>query len=76
MPENGFLPEPTDDLKADLTSIVVKDTKIDMDTGAAFRGVAWVLNVLTMQAQGFEDVDITNKEIRKHDVKKIYSIQM
>ena len=52
------------------------DTKIDMDTGAAFRGVAWVLNVLTMEAQGFEDVDITNKEIRKHDVKKIYSIQM
>lgn len=55
---------------------LANDTKIDMDTGAAFRGVAWVLNVLTMKVQGFEDVDITNKEIRKHDVKKIYSIQM
>ena len=55
---------------------LAKDTKIDMDTGAAFRGVAWVLNVLTMKAQGFEDTDIINKEIRKHDVKKIYSIQM
>ena len=52
------------------------DTKIDMDTGAVFRGVAWVLNVLTMKAQGFEDTDITNEEIRKHDVKKIYSIQL
>ena len=55
---------------------LANDTKIDMDTGAAFRGVAWVLNVLTMEAQGFEDIDIINKEIRKHDVKKIYSIQM
>lgn len=55
---------------------LARDTKIDMDTGAVFRGVAWVLNVLTMKAQGFEDTDITNEEIRKHDVKKIYSIQL
>ena len=52
------------------------DTKIDMDTGAVFRGVAWVLNTLTMKAQGFEDVDITNEKIHKHEVKKIYSIQL
>lgn len=52
------------------------DTKIDMDTGAVFRGVAWVLNTLTMKAQGFEDIDITNKKIHKHEVKKIYSIQL
>ena len=52
------------------------DTKIDMDTGAVFRGVAWVLNILTMEAQGFEDIDITNKKIHQHEVKKIYSIQM
>ena len=31
--------------------------KIDMDTGAAFLGRAYVLNVLTMKAQGFEIKD-------------------
>lgn len=55
---------------------LAKGTKINMDTGAAFRGVAWVLNVLTMKAQGFEDIDITNKEVRKHDIKKIDCIQV
>ena len=50
--------------------------KIDMDTGAAFLGFAYVLNVLTMKAQGFEDWDIKNKEIRKHHVEKIKVIQL
>lgn len=45
--------------------------KLDMDTGAAFTGLAYVLNVLTMQAQGFRDNDIKNEEIRKHDIEKI-----
>ena len=45
--------------------------KIDMDTGACFTGVAHVLNVLTMQAYGFEDIDVNTIEIRKHDIKKI-----
>lgn len=45
--------------------------KIDMDTGACFTGVAHVLNVLTMQAYGFEDTDVNSDEIRKHDIKKI-----
>lgn len=51
-------------------------TKIDMDTGACFTGNAYVLNVLTMKAQGFEDTDINSNEIRKHDIKKIDCIQM
>jgi len=50
--------------------------KINMDTGAVFTGIAYVLNVLTMQAQGFEDTDYTENEIRKHDVKKIDCVQM
>ena len=49
--------------------------KLDMDTGAAFLGRAYVLNVLTMKAQGFEDKDFDNKEIRVHDVEKIEVIQ-
>ena len=49
--------------------------KIDMDTGAVFFGNAYVLNVLTMQARGFKDVDFKNDEIRKHDVEKIEVIQ-
>lgn len=55
---------------------IAKGTKIDMDTGAAFWGIAWVLNVLTMQAQGFEDIDIINHEISKHHIEKIYSVQV
>lgn len=50
--------------------------KIDMDTGACFLGDAWVLNCLTMRAQGFRDTDIKNEEIRKHDVEKIDVIQL
>lgn len=49
--------------------------KLDMDTGAVFTGKAYVLNVLTMKAQGFEDTEYTNKEINKHDIKKIEMIQ-
>ena len=50
--------------------------KICMDTAAAYFGNAYVLNVLTMQAQGFEDIDVITKEIRKHSVKKIGCIQV
>ena len=42
-------------------------TKIDMDTGAAFTGIAYVLNVLTMKAQGFE--------LKDNQVEKIEVIQ-
>ena len=49
--------------------------KLDMDTGAVFTGRAFVLNVLTMQAQGFEDKDFKNGEIRNHNVEKIEVIQ-
>ena len=49
--------------------------KLDMDTGAVFTGRAYVLNILTMKAQGFEDKDFDNKEIRVHDVEKIEVIQ-
>lgn len=51
-------------------------TKIDMDTGACFTGNAYVLNVLTMKAQGFEDTNIANDEIQKHNIKKIDCVQM
>ena len=50
--------------------------KIDMDTGAAFAGTAYVLNVRTMKAQGFEDLDVTAKMKELHDVKKIDCVQM
>ena len=50
--------------------------KIDMDTGAAFIGNVYVLNTLTMQAQGFEDLNVTAKEKVHHEVKKIDCIQM
>ena len=49
--------------------------KLDMDTGAVFTGRAFVLNVLKMKAYGFEDTDLNNKEIRKHNVEKIDCIQ-
>lgn len=49
--------------------------KLDMDTGAVFTGRAFVLNVLTMKAQGFEDKDFKNNEIHKHDIEKIEVIQ-
>ena len=50
--------------------------KIDMDTGAVFTGAAYVLNVLTMKAQGFEDIDVSAEEKVHHDVKKIDCVQM
>ena len=50
--------------------------KIDMDTGACFTGTAYVLNALTMKAQGFEDIDVSVKEKVHHDVKKIDLVQM
>ena len=40
-------------------------TKLDMDTGAVFTGKAYVLNVLTMRAQGFE---IKNDEVEEIEV--------
>ena len=43
-----------------------------MDTAAAFSGKAYVLNCLTMKAQGFKIVDIEEKK----NVKKIECIQM
>lgn len=49
--------------------------KLDMDTGAAFTGIVYVLNVLTMRAQGFVDNDFEKNKIHKHDVKKIDVIQ-
>lgn len=49
--------------------------KLDMDTGAAFTGRAYVLNVLTMKAQGFEDEDFSKKEVCEHRIKKIGYIQ-
>jgi len=49
--------------------------KLAMDTGAPFLGITYVLNVLTMKAQGFKDTDIENKEINKHDIEKINVIQ-
>ena len=49
--------------------------KIDMDTGAFASGRLYVLNCLTMQAQGFHDTDLRNDEIRTHNIKKIEVIQ-
>jgi len=60
--ENEFMPD-------------MAGRKLDMDTGAVFTGRAFVLNVLTMKAYGFEDNDLNNKEISKHDVEKIDCIQ-
>ena len=49
--------------------------KIDMDTGAIASGKLYVLNILTMRAQGFLDLDLGNNEIRKHEIEKIEVIQ-
>ena len=35
--------------------------KLDMDTGAAFSGITYVLNILTMKAQGFKRNENDNK---------------
>ena len=50
--------------------------KIDMDTGACFTGNTYVLNVLTMKTQGFEDTDINTEKINHHNIKKIDCVQM
>lgn len=64
---------------AEITPVLYNKTgpgwKLDMDTGAIFTGRAYVLNVLTMKAQGFEDKDFKNKEISKHNIEKIEVIQ-
>lgn len=49
--------------------------KIAMDVGTASNGKLYVLNCLTLNAQGFEDKDFGNNEIHKHDVEKIEVIQ-
>lgn len=49
--------------------------KLDMDTGAIFTGRAFVLNVLTMKAYGFEHVENKNTENQQHEIKKIEVIQ-
>lgn len=49
--------------------------KIDMDTGACASGRAYVLNCLTLQAIGFQDMEFMQDEIRNHDVKQIEVIQ-
>ena len=49
--------------------------KLDMDTGAVFTGRAFVLNVLTMKAYGFEDKNFMSEEIHKHEIEKIEVIQ-
>ena len=45
-----------------------------MDTCAHASGNLYVLNCLTMRAQGFHDIDIEN-EIDKHQIEKIEVIQ-
>jgi len=49
--------------------------KIDMDTGAFASGKLYVLNCLTMKAQGFREIDFENEEISEHEVEKIEVIQ-
>ena len=67
-----YLYDYMDNVPKDLTKPykwnISSSTKIDMDTGAVFTGVAYVLNVLTMNAQGFEN--------RENEIKKIDCIQM
>ena len=49
--------------------------KIDMDTASAFSGKAYVLNCLTMRAQGFMDKDFNDDIKVGHNVEKIEVIQ-
>ena len=49
--------------------------RLDMDTGAFCSGKLYVLNCLTMKAQGFYDKDVENNEIKDHKVEKIEVIQ-
>ena len=56
-------------------SFQMTGAKIDIDTGAAFLGYAYVLNCLTMKAQGFQDLNVEEDKI-KHCIKKIGLIQL
>lgn len=70
----GDIPKPykwTSDYVPELTG-----TKIDVDTGAHFTGIAYVIDVLKMQAQRFKDTAITNKENHNHLIEKIDMIQL
>ena len=49
--------------------------KIDMDTGAVASGKLYVLNILTMQAQGLYDRELERDEKRNHEIEKIEVIQ-
>lgn len=49
--------------------------RIDMDTAAAFSGKAYVLNCLTMKAQGFMDKEFEDDLKVGHDIEKIEVIQ-
>ena len=49
--------------------------KIDMDTGAVASGKLYVLNCLTMKAQGFRDNSIISHEFNNTPVEKIECIQ-
>ena len=49
--------------------------KIDMDTGAVASGRLYVLNCLTLQAQGFYDKNIVTGENHKHEIEKIEVIK-
>ena len=51
------------DIKVDDAKPIQWNNKLDMDTGAVFTGKAYVLNVLTMKAQGFELEDNVVKKI-------------
>jgi len=50
--------------------------KIDMDTGAFVSGKLYVLNCLTLKAQGIIDKDINNEKVNKHTIEKIEVIQL
>ena len=50
-------------------------SRIDMDTGAFASGKIYVLNCLTMKAQGFYDENYALDENSKHNVEKIEVIQ-
>lgn len=50
--------------------------KIDMDTCTAHSGKLYVLNCLTLKAQGFRDKDLGQDEINKHEIEKIEVIQL
>ena len=59
---HGFKFEEDDEITPVLYQRHPGGWKLDMDTGAVFTEIAYVLNVLTMKAQGFEN---TNNEIKK-----------